>query len=101
MNGMGPPVEPGHIAHGARAQMLVAFRRAIARTVRNTHEGDVAGGRILVPVAAEESRDPPPVPALGALLVLFQFVAGHGKILLCLKREVCLPAFALSGNLGK
>ena len=79
MNGMGPPVKPRNIAHRPRAQVLVAFRRTIARTVRNANERYIAGRRILVPVTAEKCRDAPPIPALGALLVVFQFVGSHVK----------------------
>ena len=55
-----PPVMRGDVAHGARAQMLVALRGAVAGGMWHANQSDVAIGGIGIDWAAEEGGNTPP-----------------------------------------
>src|SRR5262249_38343260 len=88
VDAMGTAVIAGLMAHGAGPEMLVALGRAVAGAVRHADQRDIAGGRILIPGAAEQGRDAPPIPALAALLCCLKIVLCHFR----LPRMVCLSS---------
>jgi hypothetical protein len=65
---MGPAQPTGYVSHGSRPEVLIALGRAVARTMWNSHQADVAILWIFVPGTFEESWNavPIPMPHLGA-----------------------------------
>ena len=68
-----PPVMGGDVAHGARTQVLVALRGAVAGGVGHADESDVAAGGIGIDRAAEKGGNAPP----GKRLQQHHVVIGH------------------------